>query len=67
MDVRAIPETVYRVLVIAATWLSVTCWSAETYRPINPTMADKMITLTGQDLSIDQLVQIARYCGFRSM
>jgi histidine ammonia-lyase len=61
MDVRAIPKTVYRVLVIAATCLSVTCWSAETYRPINPTMADKTITLTGQDLSIDQLVQIARY------
>jgi histidine ammonia-lyase len=59
--VRAIPRTVYRVLVIAATCLSVTCWSAETYRPINPSMADKMITLTGQDLSIDQLVQIARY------
>src|SRR5882724_8831133 len=36
-------------------------WSAEAYRPIDHTMADKTITLTGHDLSIDQLVQIARH------
>ena len=35
--------------------------AAEVYRPITPTMADKTITATGHDLSIDQLVQIARY------
>src|SRR5882724_10976002 len=36
-------------------------WSAEAYRPIDHTMADKTITLTGHDLSVDQLVQIARH------
>ena len=46
---------------IGATCLSVACWPAETYRPINATMADKTITLTGHDLSVDQLVQIARH------
>ena len=33
----------------------------EVYRPIKPTMADKTITLTGHNLTIDQVVQIARY------
>ena len=46
---------------IGATCLSVACWPAETYRPINATMADKTIPLTGHDLSVDQLVQIARH------
>jgi len=36
-------------------------WSAEPYRSITESMADKTITLTGHDLSIDQLVQIARH------
>ncbi len=36
-------------------------WSEQPYRPITPTMADKTIALTGHDLTIDQLVQIARY------
>jgi histidine ammonia-lyase len=31
------------------------------YRPVSATMADKTITLTGHTLTIDQLVQIARY------
>jgi histidine ammonia-lyase len=31
------------------------------YTPIAPTMADKTITLTGHDLSIEQIVQVARY------
>jgi histidine ammonia-lyase len=31
------------------------------YAPIAPTMADKTITLTGHDLSIEQIVQVARY------
>ncbi|MDB6156962.1 MAG: aromatic amino acid lyase [Gammaproteobacteria bacterium] len=31
------------------------------YVPIAPTMADKTITLTGHDLSIEQIVQVARY------
>src|SRR5271163_4319948 len=31
------------------------------YHPISPTMLDKTITLTGHDLTIEQLVDVARY------
>ena len=31
------------------------------YHPIRPTMLDKTITLTGHDLTIEQLVDVARY------
>lgn len=31
------------------------------YRPINPTKTDETITLTGHDLSLEQLVEVARY------
>jgi histidine ammonia-lyase len=31
------------------------------YTPIAPTMADRTITLTGRDLTIEQIVQVARY------
>jgi histidine ammonia-lyase len=30
------------------------------YRPINPTDADKTVTLTGRDLTIDQVIEVAR-------
>ena len=36
-------------------------WSAATYQPIDHSLADKTVTLTGHDLGIDQLVQIARH------
>jgi histidine ammonia-lyase len=45
-------------------FLSCAAYSAaatEAYRPISPTKADRTITLTGHDLTIDQLVDIARY------
>ncbi len=32
-----------------------------TYRPITPSMADKTIMLTGQDLTIEQVVDVARH------
>ena len=35
--------------------------SAVEYRPINPSMANKTITLTGKDLTIEQVIQVARY------
>src|SRR6202048_2170194 len=35
--------------------------SAVPYRPIEATMADKTIVLTGRDLTLDQVVQVARY------
>jgi histidine ammonia-lyase len=31
------------------------------YRPIAPTLADKTVVLTGRDLTIDQVVQVARH------
>ncbi len=31
------------------------------YHPINPTMADRTIVLNGKDLTVDQVVQVARY------
>ena len=31
------------------------------YQPIDPTMSDTTITLTGHELTIDKLVQIARH------
>lgn len=34
---------------------------AADYHPINPTMADMTITLTGKNLTIDEVVDIARY------
>ena len=58
---RTISKTVCGVmLAMASMSASVAGWADEAYRPINPTLADKTITLTGHDLSIDELVQIAR-------
>ncbi|HMK84332.1 MAG TPA: aromatic amino acid ammonia-lyase [Steroidobacteraceae bacterium] len=31
------------------------------YRPIDPTLTERTITLSGQDLTIEQLVEVARY------
>src|SRR6267142_2148835 len=31
------------------------------YTPISPTMADKTITLTGKELTLDQMIAVARY------
>ena len=35
--------------------------SAAPYRPITPSMADKTVVLSGHDLTVDQVVQVARY------
>src|SRR6202167_5341126 len=35
--------------------------SAAPYRPITPSMADKTVVLNGRDVTIDQVVQVARY------
>jgi histidine ammonia-lyase len=48
-------------LVVFATGASHAGVVADVYHPINPTMADKTIVLTGHELTIDQLVQVARY------
>jgi histidine ammonia-lyase len=31
------------------------------YRPINPTLSDKTVVLTGRDLTLDEVVDVARY------
>jgi histidine ammonia-lyase len=36
-------------------------YSAESYHAINPTMSNQTIVLTGHDLTVDQVVAIARY------
>jgi histidine ammonia-lyase len=36
-------------------------WAAPEYVPIKPTMADKTVVLTGQDLTVEQVVQVARF------
>src|ERR1700722_9138294 len=35
--------------------------AAPDYHPIDATMSDKTVTLTGHDLTVDQVVQVARY------
>ena len=34
---------------------------AASYQPITPRMAERTVTLTGHDLTIEQIVQVARY------
>ena len=49
--------------------IAVLCLAASTapaappapYRPITPSMADKTVVLSGHDLTVDQVVQVARY------
>jgi histidine ammonia-lyase len=36
-------------------------WAAPGYTPIAPTMSDRTVTLNGHNLTIDQIVMIARY------
>jgi len=40
---------------------NVSAASAVPYRPITPSMADKTVVLSGHDLTVDQVVQVARY------
>ncbi|HTI67336.1 MAG TPA: aromatic amino acid lyase [Caulobacteraceae bacterium] len=47
----------YVALLLGATAAS----AAPEYTPITPTMANRTVTLTGHDLTIDQVVQVARY------
>ena len=50
------------VVLLAAGWAGQGASAAvAAYASITPTMADKTITLTGHDLTIEQIVQVARY------
>lgn len=56
---RARPRAAFAVgIVLFGPWAS---FADGVYHPINPTMADETITLTGHDLTIDQVIQVARY------
>ena len=48
-------------LTALACLLAAAALAAPDYHPIDPTMADQTVTLTGRDLTIDQLVAVARY------
>src|SRR5450631_1223900 len=37
------------------------CAASLTYRPIAPTMENRTVVLTGKDLTVDQVVEVARY------
>jgi histidine ammonia-lyase len=58
-------HTAVRALVVAfcgvAAGLLAAHARAADYQPITPSMADQTITLTGHDLTIEQIVQVARY------
>jgi histidine ammonia-lyase len=52
-------------VIMAALWVSCYGTSAQAadavFHPIAPSMADKVVTLTGQDLTVEQVVEVARY------
>lgn len=53
-------------LALGLTLIAVSCvgspaLAGSAYTPITPTMADRTVTLTGHDLTIEQIVQVARY------
>jgi histidine ammonia-lyase len=48
-------------LLAAALCSAPSAWAAPDYAPIAPTMSDRTVTLTGHDLTIDQIVMVARY------
>jgi histidine ammonia-lyase len=60
------PAHCYRPHLVAVVALGVgahcgAAWATQPYRTIDPRMAGQTVTLTGHDLSIEQLVAIARY------
>ena len=42
-------------------WLAGTAAAAPEYHPIEPTMEDTVVTVTGHDLTVEQVVQVARH------
>jgi histidine ammonia-lyase len=58
-----ISSTLKIICCAAACWLGAggPVFAAADYQPITPTMSEKTITLTGRDLTIAQVVDVARY------
>jgi histidine ammonia-lyase len=48
-------------LVVCACTAGPAAAASAAYAPITPSLADKTVTLTGHDLSIEQIAQVARY------
>src|SRR6202790_3116194 len=48
-------------IVLGGLGASMPASAAADYHPLTATMADKTITLTGRDLTIEQVVDVARY------
>ncbi|MGB6353174.1 MAG: aromatic amino acid ammonia-lyase [Steroidobacteraceae bacterium] len=58
---RAKKSPMLALLGAAAALCSAPAWCAQAYAPITPSMSDRTVTLTGHDLTIDQIVMVARY------
>ena len=54
-------KSLFLALLAAALCCGAPAWSATDYVPITPTLSDRTVTLTGHDLTIDQIVMVARY------
>jgi len=51
----------FGLLLVLALFPAMAARAAPEFRAIDPTMADRTITLTGQDLTVEQAVAVARY------
>src|SRR5258708_1019799 len=57
-----ISRNLFRALLGTAVLCAATpLWAASNYLPIVPTMNDRTVTLTGRDLTIDQIAMVARH------
>jgi histidine ammonia-lyase len=54
-------KTPVLVLLAIAGWAAVPVRAAAGYTPITPSMSDRTVTLDGHNLSIDEIVMVARY------
>jgi histidine ammonia-lyase len=48
-------------MIVGTVMVTAAARAEQVYKPINPTMANQTITLTGHDLTIEQVVAVARY------
>jgi histidine ammonia-lyase len=58
---HAVESPIRALLGIAALCAAMPAWAASNYVPITPTMNDKTVTLNGHNLTIEQIVMVARY------
>ena len=58
---RCWPSVILGVASLVLTAPGASAATVASYQPIKPTMTDRTITLTGHDLSIEEIVQVARY------